>query len=97
MGRIEDNEKRLNKLNSIVRDLDKSLMEFKDNINEYKLLNKYYGSKRWFKDKNDFEKGKIKNIKAAVLSEDAIWNLDEDIRDIIKEMEELIKIYNDNK
>ena len=97
MGRIEDNEKRLNKLNSIVRDLDKSLMEFKDNINEYKLLNKYYGSKRWFKDKNDFEKGKIKNIKAGVLSEDAIWNLDEDIRDIIKEMEELIKIYNDNK
>lgn len=97
MGRIENNEKRLDNLNNIVSSLDKDLDYFKKLIPDYKLLNKYYGSKSWFKDKNDFEKGKIKNIKTGVLSEDAVWNLDEDVSEIIIKMQEIVLLMKDNK
>ena len=93
MGRIEDNEKRLDTLKEIVSNLDKDLTELENNINEYYKLNKYYGSKNWLKDKEDYENGKIKDIKAGVLSEDAVWNLNDDIKDLINEMELIIKEY----
>ena len=97
MNRIEDNEKRLDTLKEIVSNLDKDLTELENNINEYYKLNKYYGSKNWLKDKEDFENGKIKDIKAGVLSEDAVWNLDEDMNDLIKRMNKLIKFMNNKK
>lgn len=96
MGRIEENENRLDNLNSIVLSLDKKLDDFEDSIQEYVTLNKYYGSKKWFKDKEDFEKGKIKNVKAGVLSEDAVWDLDEKTRDLINHMEKIVKQFNEN-
>ena len=97
MGRIEENEKRLDDLNSVVLSLDKHLDDFEDVIHEYYSLNEYYGSKEWFKDKDDFETGKIKNIKAGVLSEDAIWDLDEKTRDLINRMDGIVKLFNENK
>jgi len=97
MKRISDNEKRLDKLNSIIIKLDNDLLEFEESLKDYQLLNKYYGSKKWFRDKEDFEKGKINNIKAGVLSEDAIWNLDEDMKDLINRMEIIINFFNENK
>ena len=97
MNRVEENEKRLDTLKDIVSSLDNDLTDLESNINEYYKLNKYYGSKNWLKDKDDFENGKINNIKAGVLSEDAVWNLDEDISDLIKRMNKLIKIINNKK
>ena len=97
MNRIEENEKRLDSLNDIVSSLDKDMTDLENNINEYYKLNKYYGSKKWLKDKEDFENGKIKDIKAGVLSEDAVWNLDEDMNDLIKRMNKLIKFMNNKK
>ena len=97
MNRIEENEKRLDSLNDIVSSLDKDMTDLENNINEYYKLNKYYGSKNWLKDKEDFENGKIKDIKAGVLSEDAVWNLDEDMNDLIKRMNKLIKFMNNKK
>ena len=97
MGRIEENEKRLDELNSIVISLDKHLDDFEDTIHEYYSLNEYYGSKNWFKDKEDFEKGKIKNIKAGVLSEDAVWDLNEKTKDLINRMDGIVKLFNENK
>ncbi len=97
MKRIEDNEKRLDKLNNIISNLDKNLNDFENNLSEYFKLNKYYGSKSWFKDKEDYENGKIKNIKAGVLSEDAVWNLVENTNEIVNRMTTIIKKYNDNK
>ena len=93
MGRIEENEERLDKLNESVLALDKDLDSFEDLIHEYYSLNEYYGSKEWLKDKDDFEKGKIKNVKAGVLSEDAVWNLDENVKDLIIRMEGIIKLF----
>ena len=97
MKRIEINEQRLDKLNNVVSSLDTELDNFEKILSQYYKLNKYYGSKEWFEDKNDYEKGKIKNIKAGVLSEDAIWDLDEKTHDLINRMDKIVKRFNENK
>ena len=91
MNRIEKNKKRLDDLNEIASKIEEDLDKLEDSIKEYQLLNKYYGSKNWFKDKEDFEKGKIKSVKAGVLSEDAVWNLDEKISEIFVRMDSIAK------
>ena len=97
MGRIEDNEKKLDTLNKVVLSLDKHLDDFEDVIHEYYELNEYYGSKDWFQDKEDFESGKIKNVKAGVLSEDAVWDLDERINDLTTRMSGIIELLEKEK
>ncbi len=91
MKRIEDNEKRLNSLKQIVFQLKNDLDSFESNISEYQSLNQYYGSKDWFLDKTNFEKGKYPNLKAGVLSEDAVWNLDEEVSEILSQMKEILE------
>ena len=90
VNRITKNEERLDNINVSIKKLESALLEFNGNIKEIKLLNKYYGSKQWFKDKEDFENNKIPKIKAGVLSEDAVWNMNEDINDIIEDMKKII-------
>lgn len=91
--RITKNEERLDNILQNIKELELALSNFKKNKKDIALLNKYYGSKNWFKDKDDYENNKIPKIKAGVLSEDAIWNMNEDINDIIKEMGLIIKDY----
>ena len=93
LERISKNEERLDNVLENIKELEGSLEKFKSNRKNITLLNKYYGSKTWFKDKEAYEQKKISNIKAGVLSEDAIWNMDEDIRELIKEMKKIIKSY----
>ncbi len=89
--RIAKNEERLDRISLNIKKLEEALNEFKSNKKDLYLLNKYYGSKNWFKDKKSYEEEKTPRIKAGVLSEDAVWNLNEDIDDIIKEMKAIIK------
>lgn len=91
--RITKNEERLDNIIQNIKELELALSNFKKNKKDLTLLNKYYGSKSWFKDKEMYESNKISNIKAGVLSEDTVWNMNEDINDIIKEMEFIIKDY----
>ena len=91
INRIKENEERLDKINSSIKELELSLNNFKLNIDDYHKLNKYYGSKNWFKDKEKYENNSIPKIKAGVLSEDAIWNMDEDINELVNEMKIIIK------
>lgn len=93
-NRISINEERLDGINKNIHDLEITLNKFKNNIRDIKLLNKYYGSKSWFKDKEDYENGKIPKIKAGVLGEDAVWNMNENISDIINQMKLIIEDYN---
>ena len=97
IDRITKNEERLDSLLSSIKELEISLSNFKNNQKNISLLNKYYGSKNWFKDKEYYEKNKIPKIKAGVLSEDAVWNMNEDINELITEMESIIKYYKENK
>ena len=93
MNRIEINEKRLDLINESINELNISLENFKNKKDEIIKLNKYYGSKEWFSDVDKHNAGKLGNIKAGVLSEDAVWNMNENISDLINEMEELINNY----
>ena len=88
--RITKNEERLDRINECIKQMEAALSNMKDIQKDLSLLNKYYGSKNWFKDKEAYEQGKIPKIKAGVLSEDAIWNMNEEYKDLIVEMKEMI-------
>jgi hypothetical protein len=88
--RITKNEERLDRINNCIKQMEEALSNMKSIQKDLALLNKYYGSKNWFKDKEAYEQGKIPKIKAGVLSEDAIWNMNEEYKDLIVEMKEMI-------
>ena len=92
MKRIKDNENRLNKIKVIISNLEKDIESFENNIDDLIILNNYYGSNEWFKDKKNYELGKYTDIKAGVLSEDEVWNLNEDIDSIFEKIELIKKI-----
>lgn len=91
--RIIKNEERLDSILKSIKDLEEALSRFKANKKNIGLINKYYGSKNWFRDKDNFEQNKIPKIKAGVLSEDAVWDMNEDIKDIVLEMKKIISSY----
>lgn len=90
IDRIARNEQILNNLLEKTKILEAALDAFQDYQDELEILNKYYGSKSWFKDKKAYETGEISRINAGVLSEDAVWNLNERISDIYLKMENLV-------
>ena len=92
-NRITKNEELLDSISSTITETNKALEEFKSIKEKIELLNKYYGSKEWFKDKEDLESGKISNIKAGVLSEDAVWNMNENLSDTLEEMKDIIQYF----
>ena len=91
--RIIKNEKRLDDTLQSIKLMQEALDIFKSNKKNIDLLNKYYGSKEWFKDKEDLEEKRITGIKAGVLSEDAVWNMNEDIKELLIEMNDIINLY----
>ena len=93
IDRISKNEERLDKLLLNIKELEKALENFKASKKDLDLLNKYYDSKNWLKDKDAYENGSIPKIKAGVLSEDAIWNMNEELKDLIKDMENIVKLF----
>lgn len=88
--RITKNEERLDNILSSINGLEEALKKFKSNERNLKLLKKYYGSNNWFKDKELYEKGLISKVKAGVLSEDTVWNMLEDIDNLIEEMRSIV-------
>ena len=49
-----------------------------------------------FKNKEAYENNEIEHIKAGVLSEDGVWNMNEDIRDLINTMQKIVKSYRES-
>lgn len=92
LERIKLNEERLDNLVNVFNSLSKSLDDVEKAKEDLYLLNDYYGSSEWFSDKDDLENGKISNVTAGVLSEDAVWDLLVDVRELCDRM---IKISND--
>ena len=91
INRITKNEERLDKILLNIKNLGEELDKINLNIKEIKELNKYYGSNEWFDDRDAYDNNKIPKIKAGVLSEDAIWNMNEEISYLITEMKDTIK------
>lgn len=86
LERIKLNEERLDRLVSVFNSLSNVLESVEKMKEDLYLLNDYYGSKEWFSDKSDLESGKVHNIKAGVLSEDAVWDLLVDVKTLCNRM-----------
>lgn len=76
-------EQHLNKAVNAVMNLSASLDLYEEAQNAVQALSNYYGSSEWKQDFADDEAGRLpKGIMKGVLSEDAIWNLLEDWREV---------------
>ena len=93
IDRISKNEKYLDSALLSIDKLEVALALFKSNFDNIDLVNKYYGSKEWFGDKDAFESKKISDVKAGILGEDTVWNMNESISDLISEMKEIIGFF----
>ena len=89
INRISKNEDKLDNIIKVLDELELSIDKLESIKKDIKDINKYYGSKTWFKDKDNLEKSKIKNIKAGVLSEDLVWNTLDRINEYIDRLNEI--------
>lgn len=91
--RITENEEKLDKIVAIVKRLDSALADFESVKDDIKDINVYYGSSDWFDDKERYEQGLLNNVKAGVLSEDAVWDVDVNIKELLEKMSEILDLY----
>ena len=88
--RINRMEAILARLTVAKTDLEKALSAFGDIQGDLKLLSDYYGSKDFFHDLEMDEKGMLpSDLKRGVLSEDAVYDLLGEIREIAEEMKQM--------
>lgn len=74
--RIEKMEKILFNSSKLLEELEELLDKIEKDSKNYDELIKYYYSKNWTKDKEDFEKDLLPNIESAVvLTEDGIYDM----------------------
>ena len=93
IDRITKNEERFDLSLNSINNLNNALDNFISNKNNINYVKKYYGSKNWFKDKEYYENNKIPKIKAGVLSEDGVWDMLDDIDELVNKMKEIINYY----
>lgn len=74
--RINKYEYILNNSNQIIKNLEKTINDLNNIQSDIKSLNDYYGSSEWYQDIDDDKLGLLpKDINKGILSEDAIYNL----------------------
>ncbi len=88
---------RINKYETILNESTKTLKKFNKTLKEYsdiqkkiKDLSDYYGSDNWYQDVDDYGMNLLpKELKAGILSEDAIYDLLIDNHEIAIELLEV--------
>ena len=89
--RITQMEQCLDATEKAIRELSEALSAFEEVQLQYRQLNDYYGSDAWMQDYEDDEAGKLpKDLKRGVLSEDAVYDLITDNREILVRMLRLV-------
>ena len=74
--RIEKMEKRLYNSSKLLEELEEVLDKLEKDSKNYDELIKYYYSKNWVKDKEDFENDLLPDMESAyVLTEDGIYDM----------------------
>lgn len=85
--RISRMEECLDASAAAVEKLGAALSEYEAVQKQYKQLSDYYGSPRWMKDFEADEAGKLpKDLKRGVLSEDAVYDLITENRELVVRM-----------
>ena len=88
--RIEDMELRLDRASAAVMDLSATLDKYEAALEDIAKLDEYYNGNEWRQDFADDEAGLLPTgLKRGVLSEDAVWNLLSDHRDLKVRMQKL--------
>ena len=88
--RIERMEQNLERATDALRALNDALDEYETVQEALHELDTYYGSDTWKQDFSDDEQGRLpQTLKRGVLSEDAIWNVLEDYRNLKERLEAL--------
>ena len=88
--RIERMEQNLERATDALRALNDALDEYETVQEALHELDTYYGSDTWKQDFADDEQGRLPNtLKRGVLSEDAVWNLLKDHKELQTRMREL--------
>ena len=83
--RIRQMEECFERASSAIKALSSALDGYEKVQEDLAALSKYYGGKTWKKDFNDDEAGRLpQDLKRGVLSEDGIWNLLEESKELAK-------------
>ena len=83
IARIRLMERHLNRATAAVKRLEAAFDKWEDAQEAIAALEEYYGSDLWKQDLADDEAGRLPaDLKRGVLSEDGIWNLLTDARDL---------------
>ena len=83
LARIRQMERRLNRATMAVKRLEAALDKWEAAQEAIAALNEYYGSDLWKQDLADDEAGRLPaDLKRGVLSEDGIWDLLTDCREL---------------
>ena len=83
IARIRKMEGRLNRALAAVKRLTTALDKWEATQEDIDLLKEYYGSGEWRQDFEDDEAGRLpQDLKRGVLSEDAVWNLLSDCKEL---------------
>ena len=83
LARIRQMERRLNRATVAVKRLEAALDKWEAAQEAIAALNEYYGSDLWKQDLDDDEAGRLPaDLKRGVLSEDGIWDLLTDCREL---------------
>lgn len=83
IARIRKMERRLDRALAAVKRLSAALDKWEETQDDIAAINEYYGSGDWRKDFEDDEAGRLPaELKRGVLSEDGIWNLLTDCKEL---------------
>ena len=92
---------RIRRMETIFDEARKTIDSLSADLEKYKGIQKdlekliaYYEGKQWLKDFEDDEKGKLPaDLKRGVLSEDGVYNLLEDEKEMIASLLEVVRGY----
>lgn len=89
--RIQEMEQCLDASEQAIRELSEALSAFEEVQPRFRRLSDYYGSDLWMRDYEDDEVGRLpKELKRGVLSEDTVYDLLTENRELLVRMLRLV-------
>ena len=89
--RINQMEERLEQVAAAVKNMSLALEQYEKAQEAKDMLEAYYGSDDWKKDYADDEAGRLpQDLKRGVLSENALWNVLDDCKELDIRLSQLV-------